>query len=87
MSYDRKAQDFKYKNKMKDTGYVRVHKWCPMEFKGAIYAVIDILSCHHEDPSSTVDFAELISEVLISAARYESEYEVKNERKNDSGKE
>ena len=69
----------KYVQKRKDKGYVRVNKWCNTEYKKMVYAFIDILACHAEDPSSTTEFHAFIEEAKRMSDKYYSEYEVKND--------
>jgi hypothetical protein len=68
-----------YVEKKYSSGYRRINKWCPNEYRSTVNAIIDILSCHKEDPSSTSDFHDFIEEIMTNAYRYQNEYEVKDE--------
>jgi hypothetical protein len=69
----------KYVSQKIEQGYSRVNKWCPAEHRNTVNAIIDILCCHQEDPTSTIDFHEFINIIVENIERYNREYEVKND--------
>jgi len=76
-SSKRKIYDAKYKSTRKETGYVRMHKWCLAEYRPAVNSIIDLLSCHKEEPASTEEFHGFISQMLEVAEKLRNEYDVK----------
>lgn len=65
---------------MKEKGYTRINKWCPLQYRESVNAVIDILSCHFEDCESTVEFHGFIKEMFLVAEKINAEYSVVNDR-------
>jgi len=76
-----KEYDRNYRINMRKRGYVRLDKWCPLEYRKMIKSVIDVLSCHKESPESAVEFRAEING-LCSAIhdRFEREYNVENDK-------
>lgn len=73
-----------YDKKHYDNGYVRVNKWCPLEYRGKVNSIIDLLSCHFEDSGSTVEFHGFIKEMFLVAENIKKEYSVVDDRKKKS---
>jgi hypothetical protein len=73
-----------YDRRKYEEGYTRVNKWCPLEYRKHVNSIIDLLSCHFEDPESTVDFHGFIKEMFLVAENIKKEYSVVDDRKNKS---
>ena len=70
----------KYIQSVKQKGYVRVNKLCPEKYRKSVNSIIDLLSCHFEDPESTIDFHKFISSIEENCIRLRIEYNIENKK-------